>query len=153
MSLALLKSTHSWLFASSLGTCRLDLAIYCYLYRQLLTDSPQIALIPVYSVRSVVFCIGSIMPICCVRAIPKSSRYTLEFDCLLIPCQFIGQIDWHAFVCSSCSLSLANGALRLGVSIVHVNTSFGTPGGTRRISTCLSPKSTKKTTSLWTRTS
>ena len=24
----------------------------------------------------------------------KSSRYTLEFDGLLFPCQFTGQIDW-----------------------------------------------------------
>ena len=30
--------------------------------------------------------------------IRKFSRYALEFDGLLIPCQFTGQIDWHASV-------------------------------------------------------
>ena len=52
-----------------------------------------------------------------------------------------------------CSLSLANGALELGVSIFRVNTSFGTPGGTREISSCPRPALVRITTCRWTRTS
>jgi len=59
VSLALLEPTHSWFCALFLGTSRLDLAVCCYLYRQFLADSLQIALLPAYSDQSVVFCIGS----------------------------------------------------------------------------------------------
>ena len=91
-------------------------------------------LIHVYHVWSVaIFCIDRALPVHRVRVIRKSSRYAIEFDNLLIPCQFTGQIDRHALVRIECSMSLANGALGLGVWSFRVNTSFGTPDGTRRI--------------------
>ena len=57
----------------------------------------RLLLIHVYSIRSIiVFCISRALPIQRVRVIRKSSQYALEFDGLLIPCQFTCQIDWHA---------------------------------------------------------
>ena len=42
VSLALLKSIHSWVCALSFGTCRLDLTVCCYRYRQPIADFLQI---------------------------------------------------------------------------------------------------------------
>ena len=59
----------------------------------------RLLLLHAYHTRSfVVFCIGRALPIPHIRVIRKSSRYTLEFDDLLFPCQFTGQIDWHALI-------------------------------------------------------
>jgi len=79
-------------------------------------------LLHTYHTRSIiVFCIGRALPIRSVRVIRKSSRYTLEFDGLLFPCQFIGQIDCHALVQIKCSPGLAYGAPGLGLWSSRVN--------------------------------
>ena len=88
----------------------------------LLPISFRSLLIHVYLTRSViVFCIGRALPIRCVRVIRKSSRYTLEFDGFLFPCQFTGQIDWHVLIWIKCGPSLAYGILELYVWLFRVN--------------------------------
>jgi hypothetical protein len=64
----------------------------------LLSPYRSLLIYTLYTRSAVVFYIGRAVPIRCVRVIRKSSRYTLEFDDLLFPCQFTGQIDWHALV-------------------------------------------------------
>ena len=61
----------------------------------------------------VTFCIGRALPIPRIRVIRKFSRYTLEFDGLLFPCQFTGQIDWHALVQISAVRAWRTGLLGL----------------------------------------
>ena len=77
----------------------LDLAVWLLIgIDSLLPIRNRSLLLHAHRIRSfVTFRIGRALLIPHVRVIRKSSRYTLEFDGLLFPYQFTGQIDWHAW--------------------------------------------------------
>ena len=73
------------------------------------------------------------IPLCCYRyqcqdEISLIGRSPLTLEELSLPCQLNGQTDWHTWFAF---WSLANSVFRFQCVDFCVNTSFGTPGGTK----------------------